>query len=404
VIITAAAASSSGPMPRVLELVQFLAIYCTSLSSQQQIRVSEFQIASLTHMGLSKAEYCGVCPGTCIQPLVLVMPMFALTTSLFVLCLVVTLDFCSARRSDQPAKSLHAPQAARFGIRNHLLQSTKSPADGQSSRRHAIITFCTRFFRGLIETCSSYILMPSTFVFVLNVRPSSFAQASFADRAMIVLLPFVTVLFRALVIFRRVVRMTSADQKQLAVGSVCSCLIAAVLSQHFNQVKDANQLLQSFPSQTQPQYIILALFCLQIITQTVIRLRAVEESFFDFSDWPWSSSSGSPFAVQSLATHRLFGSMERALTAACVAVAKFFVLNYVALSQLAMVVTGLASAPATSSSIAETSAIFIGSIPLMCSGVMLLHSVLKFIVFLWLKWFKRGKSTPSFRGKSDILL
>jgi hypothetical protein len=69
-VIAAAAAATSGHLPRALELVQFLSIYCTSLSSRQQTRVSDFQVASFTHIASSKAQYCGVCPGFCAQPLV----------------------------------------------------------------------------------------------------------------------------------------------------------------------------------------------------------------------------------------------------------------------------------------------------------------------------------------------
>jgi hypothetical protein len=90
-------------MPRALELVQFLSIYCKALPSRQQTRVSDFQVASFTHIAWSKAEYCGVCPGFCAQPLVLLFPTFALLSCLFALgVLVAALDAYSLRAKTRP--------------------------------------------------------------------------------------------------------------------------------------------------------------------------------------------------------------------------------------------------------------------------------------------------------------
>jgi hypothetical protein len=105
--IAAGAAATTGHTPRVLELVQFLAVLCTSLSSKQQYRVSEFQIASFTHVTSSNGLYCNVCPGSCVQPSVLLMPTFAFTNSLFFLGLVgmpharslIVSGYCIKRRS-----------------------------------------------------------------------------------------------------------------------------------------------------------------------------------------------------------------------------------------------------------------------------------------------------------------
>jgi hypothetical protein len=92
---------------------------------------------------------------------------------------------------------------------------------GRSSLRRTDAALCVQYFRGLIETCSSYVIMPCTFVFVLNLRPSSFDHADSSKRAMIVALPVVMLLLRALVIRRRMVQLTAADQRQLYVGSAC---------------------------------------------------------------------------------------------------------------------------------------------------------------------------------------
>ena len=87
--ILGSAAAFSGHLPRVLELVQFLSIYCTSLASQQQNSISAFQIGSFTGaLAATKQEYCGVCPGRCLQPLVTLMPTFALLSSLAIVASV----------------------------------------------------------------------------------------------------------------------------------------------------------------------------------------------------------------------------------------------------------------------------------------------------------------------------
>jgi hypothetical protein len=108
---------------------------------------------------------------------------------------------------------------------------------------------------------------------------------------MTVALAVIMLRLRALVIRRRVVQLTAADQRQLYAGSACSCLIAAVIRVHFERADGAHQSSPSFASQTTPQGIVLALLAAQVITQTVIRLKATEESFFDNTDLPWLSAS-----------------------------------------------------------------------------------------------------------------
>lgn len=398
--ISAAAVATSGHMPRALELVQFLSIYCTSLSSQQQTRISEFQVASFTHIAMSKAGDCHVCPGFCTSPLVLVLPTFTLVGCLVTLSvLVLAHDAYKACNTDRFATLMQG----------RLLEASDEPsaaaADGRSSLLRVIASFCVRYLRGLIETASAYVVIPCTFVFVLNLRPSSFAQADASDRAMIVILPVLTLLLRALVVCQRVVPLTPADQKQLYVCSLCSCCIAAVLSVQFNLASgDGRSSSPSFATELRPQYIVLALLVVQIIAQSVIRLRATEASIFDNTDWPWSparsTTTSAVFSFDELPTRMVLGSIRGASSSAATSVAKFIVLNYVALSQMSMVVAGLASAGATSAVGVETSSIVIGIIPLISSGALLLFNVVKFMLFLRQKWLKKQNDAGSFSSRS----
>jgi hypothetical protein len=332
--------------------------------------------------------------------LVLVVPTFALLSCLFALCLLLVI-FDTYKSRNQ----------SRFAMQEYLLEasaaSSAAAADGRSSLRWNIPAFCAQYFRGLIETCSAYVLMPCTFVFVLNVRPSSFAQADSSERAMIVILPVVTLMFRGIVISQRVVPLTSADQKQMYVSSACSCFIAAVISVYFDRAAAARQSAPLFASNSSPQYIVLALLVAQIITQTVIRFRATEESIFDNAEWPWSSAtshaSSAVFLFDDLVTRLVIGSVKNSSAAVAIAGAKLFLLNYMALSQIAMVVAGLASASSTSPSSIESSSAIIGSIPLVTSGVLLLCNVAKLVKLLWQKCCRRHQ-TSARRSSRDSFL
>ena len=101
---------------------------------------------------------------------------------------------------------------------------------------------------------------------------ASGAQAESSDRTIIVMLPVMMLLLRALVVSQRVVPLKSADQKQLFVCSLCKCCIAAVLSVEFNLASDGRRSSPSFA--TELRDILLALLVIRIIAQTVIRLRA----------------------------------------------------------------------------------------------------------------------------------
>ena len=395
--MAAGAAATSGHMPRALELVQFLSIYCTSLSSRQQTRVSDFQVASFTHIASSKAEYCGVCPGFCAQPLVLLVPTFALVSCLLAVgVLVAVVDAYKSRSGSRIA----AP------VEDRLLEvssaSSAAAAHGRSSLRSAVAAFLARYSRSLIETSSAYVVMPCTFVFVLNAQPSAFARAGSSDRAMIVMLPVMALLLRALVIRQRVVQLTSADQKLLYVSSAFSCSIAVALSVPFDGAARAHQSAQPFESDTVPQCIVLALLVLQLVAQTVIRRRATEESSFDNTDWPWSPAashaSSAVFSFDQLVTRLVLGSMKRA--SAAIAGAKFFLLNYVVISQMAMVVAGLASARENSAASVESSSVVVGSIPLVTSCALLLHNAAKLVKLVWRKCCRRQEQADRRRSSS----
>jgi hypothetical protein len=378
--------------------VQFLSIYCTSLSSRQQTRVSDFQVASFTHIASSKAQYCGVCPGFCAQPLVLLLPTFALTSCLLAVgVLVAVVDAYKLRSGSRIA----AP------VEDRLLEvssaSSASAAHGRSSLRLAVTAFLARYSRSVIETSSAYVVMPCTLVFVLNVQPSAFARAGFSDRAMIVMLPVMALLLRALVIRQRVVQLTSADQKLLYVSSACSCSIAVALSVPFAGAARERQSAQPFESDTVPQCIVLALLVLQLLAQTVIRRRATEESRFDNTDWPWSPAashaSSAVFSFDQLETRLVLGSIKRA--SAAIAGAKFFLINYVVISQMAMVIAGLASARSNSAASVETSSVMVGSIPLVTSCALLLHNAAKLVKLLWQKCFRMQEQADGRRRSKD---
>ena len=58
-------------------------------------------------------------------------------------------------------------------------------------------------------------------------------------------------------------------------------------------------------------------------------------------------------------------------------------MNYLTLSQIMMVLVGLTSSSEKSVSKTEAAAVAIGVIPLVNSGLLLLHSVFKMALWLW---------------------
>ena len=366
--------------------MQFLSIYCSSLSSRQQDHVTDFQVASFTGISFSRSQYCRVCPGLCLQPVALVVPTFALLSLLFALgSAVMIYDACHSRHSGRVSSSV------RDRLLDTSVASTAAPCCPSSWRK--ITAFCVRYFRSLIETCSSYVLIPCTFVFMMNLETSSFNRADSSERAMIVALPVVMLLFRALAIRQRVVDMTKADQKQLLASSVCSCFVAAVFGLYFNRAKDARLSASSFASETAPQYICLAVLAVQLVVQTTIRLTAVEASIFDETNWPWSSSRF-PTSIAKSSVPVTTRSPEIASTGIVMVIAKFLLLNYITLSQIAMVAVGLITGASSSSLDDNSSGTVIGVIPLVSSGILLLHNLVKFLSFLRQKLrFGKRKTT-----------
>jgi len=384
----------------MLELVQFLSLYCTSLSSQQQDRVHEFQIASFTGAVSSKVEYCSICPGYCIQPIVLVAPTFALVSCLAALSLIM-LAFDTYRRRG----SAIASSQIQDGLLAADAASSASAARGRLSLRHTVAAFCIRYSRSVVEASSSYVLMPAMFVFVLNVWPASFTHAAASDRAMIVMTPIITLLVRSLVIHKRLVDLTLGDQKQLFVSSACNCSIAVVLAAYFMRDRGAREADPSYPSDASPQYLVLVLLVVQLLAHTVIRHNANEKSLFDSMNWPWQSAaaraSSAVFSFSELRSRLVMGSVRNSAISAADCAVKFLLTNYLILSQMAMVVAGLSSSGVTSSSSIDTASVAIGAIPLIISSVLLLHFLVKIVRFLWRlkqKLFKRAPKAQSLQG------
>ena len=98
--------------------------------------------------------------------------------------------------------------------------------------------------------------------------------------------------------------------------------------------------------------------------------------------------------------------MKSASSTAAIAAAKFILLNHVPLSQMTMVVAGLASSGAASSSSIkassiEASSVVIGCIPLVTSGALLLHNMVKLVAFLRQKWCGRREQADARRSGRD---
>ena len=246
-----------------------------------------------------------------------------------------------------------------------------------------------RYCRSVVETCSSYVLMPAMFMFVLNVWPASFAQAETSSRVMIVATPAIALLSRWLVIHKRLVPLTRGDQQQLFVSCVCNCGIAVVLAAYFVR-EEADAAYASDPS---PQYIVLALLVVQLLGHTVIRHHAAEASLFDSMNWPWQSAAAGASAIFSfseLRTRLMLGFAVPTLALAT----RFLLVNYVILSQMVMVIAGLVSSGSSSSSTINAASVAIGVIPLIISSVVLLRTVVKIVRLLWLLKQKLIKRPP----------
>ena len=98
-----------------------------------------------------------------------------------------------------------------------------------------------------------------------------------------------------------------------------------------------------------------------------------------------------------LAARLVLGSVKSASSTA----AKFILLNHVPLSQMAMVVAGLASSGAASHPSIEASSVVIGCVPLVTCGALLLHNIVKFVAFLRRKWCRRREQADTRRSGRD---
>jgi hypothetical protein len=155
--------------------------------------------------------------------------------------------------------------------------------------------------RGVAEACSAYVLLPTVFVFVVNVWPSSFSQASTLQRVIIIAVPVVALLLRVFVIRRRFVELSHNDQVVLYVQSIINCSVSggAVCSKHhqlqliscsgclfYQKDRDWRQENSSFVPNMAPQYFVFALFSIQLISLTIIRRKSTEPSLPVDMKWP----------------------------------------------------------------------------------------------------------------------
>jgi hypothetical protein len=148
-------------------------------------------------------------------------------------------------------------------------------------------------YRNFIESCSSYVIAPAMFVFVLNAWPSVFSSAEMWDRVMVVMLPIIALMFRSFVVFKRYVRVTGSDQRLMLVNSTGYCCIATTLSVFFmlnGEERSANSNT-TFSSDPRPQYIVLVLLSVQLTAQMFIRSKAKEPFIFYNTTLPWQLHS-----------------------------------------------------------------------------------------------------------------
>lgn len=336
-----------------------------------------FQTGSLTGALFSQSDICRVCPGFCVQPLSLLLPTFAALSGLVVIAVILEIiKVCDAGRN----RNIHNTERS---FRDFLLSSVDTPSRDSVSRVPAskclrISAFCIRFLRGVTEACSSYMLLPTVFVFVVNVWPTSFAQASTLQRVIIIAMPVIALLLRVFVIRRLFVEMSHNDQVVLYVQSIINCSVSVVLGVYFIKDRDWRQENASFMPNMAPQYFVLALFSIQLILQTIIRRKSTEPSLLDDIKWPcWPA-------------HHAFASSSGYTTvsntgsgaAFVLSTVEFVILNHLTLSQMAIVITGLASVE-LSGYRKNDATVAMGVIPLVSSGFLLLTSAIKVFKFMF---------------------
>jgi hypothetical protein len=250
--------------------------------------------------------------------------------------------------------------------------------------------------------------MPSAFVFALNAAPFTFSISAHSDRFMVVMLPILSLVTRGVVIHEQLVVLTRDDQKLLYVSSGCNFFLAIVFGGYF-QINKFDFKPDAHPSNTTPQFLVLALLILQVIAHSFIRLRATEESVLERFVMPWRSlaSSHRKFSFNELRVLLVKASFWNAVGSVAVHAAKFVLVNYLVLSQILMVLIGLISSAESSLSRVQAAAIAIGVIPLIISGVLLLVSLMKIVLWVRHKLATRAQRAQAKTGaaiKSKIVV
>ncbi len=232
-------------------------------------------------------------------------------------------------------------------------------------------------------------LTPSSFVFVLNVRPAPFNAAANFDKFMIIALPVLAVANRTLVIHKRFEAATRCDQVQLHVRSAFSFLIAAIFAWYFNIDKpDDRSFNNEHLSDNTSQVVVLLLLIFQVVILTTIRLRSITVL----------STQASDRETVSLNELRIFlvrTTIRNAVTSCAKISSAFLLVKCKELLQILMICIGLAFSAKVFYSRLKAAAITIGAIPLAISAVLLLDLVLRTI-----RW---GRQTLRRRRQLAIL-
>jgi hypothetical protein len=129
----------------------------------------------------------------------------------------------------------------------------------------------------------------------------------------------------------------------------------------------------------------------QLATACFIRNKATEPSLLEDVKWPWRQSSSSSVTRSNpsqtcasfLSLPIAIGPFRTTVASVAKCTAEFTILNHVALSQIVMVITGLASSGLASSSSIRNATTVIGYVPLVVSGLLLLGFAYKIALFGW---------------------
>lgn len=341
-----------------------------------------------------------------MKPLVLVSPTFAFVIALAAVGIVLATRDALNHAAPSDLDSLIAAENEVAKTKAHVFASENR----SQTIPQRIAAACVRLLRGIIEAGSSYVLMPAIFVFVVNAWPSSFSEASGSQQAMIILIPIVALLFRGFVIHKRLVDMTLDDQKLQYMSSAVSSCVAVVLSVYFVKDVEAHRSNPSFAPDIVPQYMVLFMLVAELAAASFIRNKATKPSLLEDVKWPWrqsSSSSATPSipwktCASFLSLPITIGPYRTTVASVAKCTAEFTILNHIALSQIVMVITGLASSGLASSSRIRSATAFIGFVPLVVSGLLLLSFAYKIALFGW-EFAKRKLKERKTKAKDSNL-